>query len=526
MQLGRFRGRVGATGALVAALAVASALVAPGSGGSVAQRHHAAGGGSLTVLESAGYAGNWATLDPAVDNGGGANQSMMDAIFGGVFELGAHNRIIKDFASGYQLRDNNRTLVIHLRPGLRFSDGQPLDAAALAFNITRDLAAPCSCKPLWSASSVTASGPVTVVIHLKAPDGAVVDQFIDSPVNWPVSPKALKQEGAKRFGLKPVGAGPFEVVSDVPSNSLVLRRNPRYWQRGRPYLSELKFESVASDEAALEALRAGSAQVYEGMVTPSLLRAYKAAGFTATKQLETSVVDVQLNTLAPPFNNPLAREALYYATDTSAIDKKLELGSSPIVQSFAAPGGLFAFTKVPGYRTYDPAKARQLVKQLGGLTFNLAAIAGNPSLAEALQAEYRAAGMQVTLGQYDVATGIGLFISKKWQAFLQTAGSFDPAAGVGLNFRFGCGAPLSGVCSQKLDTLMTDALAVHNPTLRARLYQQASAYLSKQALAPFLFPLPMWDITAKGVSGPGLTRANPAVVLGSLVQWQNVTAKR
>ena len=75
--------------------------------------------------------------------------------------------------------------------------------------------------------------------------------------------------GEKAFALKPVGAGPFTVVSDTPGSQLVLKRNPHYWEQGKPYLDNLTFKPVAADEPAYEAMLANSGQAYEGMSTPS-----------------------------------------------------------------------------------------------------------------------------------------------------------------------------------------------------------------------------------------------------------------
>src|SRR5690606_4853181 len=106
-----------------------------------------------TVLLAAEFAGAWPTgLDPATNTTAGANTSLMNAIFGGLFQLtadedGTNPRITGVLASGYEIADDGRTIVVRLREGLRFSDGTPLDADAVRFNVERALRSPCVCAP-------------------------------------------------------------------------------------------------------------------------------------------------------------------------------------------------------------------------------------------------------------------------------------------------------------------------------------------------------------------------------------------
>ena len=328
--------------------------------------------------------------------------------------------------------------------------------------------------------------------------------------------------GEQAFKIKPVGAGPFTVVSDTLSNTLVLKKNPNYWQTGRPYLDNLTFKATADDEAALEALQSGGAQAYDGMATPSLVSTYKSH-FTTTEQPATSPYDIQLNTAAPPFNNIKARQAIYYATDAALIDQKLFGNQFQVVQGFTAPGGLFYYPNVPGYPTYDLNKAKSLVKEIpGGLTVNFFTLASpvNQNFMEALQQLWKQAGINTSIHLYSLAGLIQQFVSKKWQAALQTAGAWDPAAGVGLGFRF-----LSAVAVQRRarpEARRTDPRrpGAVDPTARDKVYQQAAQYIAKNADGPFLFPLASWNVAVHGVQGPGLTTVIPSVVVNTPPLWQ------
>jgi peptide/nickel transport system substrate-binding protein len=515
-----------------AALLLALTAAACGGGGSSSSSTNAAAstgpkaGGSLTVFEWSGYSGDWpAGLDPATNINGAATQSQMNAIYGSLFELGPNGMIIPDLATGYSFSNGGKTITLDIRQGVKFTDGTPFNAAAVAWNINRDLKSTCTCKPTWPAKSVTAPSPSTVVVNLALPDGAFIAQIFDSTADWIASPTAVQKMGEKAFAVKPVGAGPFEVVSDTLSSELVLKKNPAYWQSGRPYLDGLTFKTVGGDEAAYEAMLAGEGQVYEGMSTPSLIKA-AAAHFNVKNESPSTVYDLQLNTMTPPFNNPKARQAIYAATNIQPILSHIFANAYPIAEGFTGPGGICNEPTVPGYQGYDPTLAKSLVQQSGlnKVTIKLGTIQ-NPvaqETTEALQTEWAAVGIHATIADYPLATLIAQFVSGKWQSMVQTAGAWDPAAGVGVGFRFESASPFSGVHDPKLNNMLNQAQAATSLSQRCTLYNQAAAYIASNYYGPFYFAYAPANVAVKNVVGPGITEALPTVVVQPAILWEDV----
>ena len=293
--------------------------------------------------------------------------------YGELFELDSEGVITSDLATGYSISTDAKTITLNIRPGVTFTDGTPFNVAAVVGNIDRDLKSACTCKPTWPVTSVTAAGTDTVVIKLSAPDGAFIDEIFDSTADWIASPTAVQKMGEKAFAVSPVRHGPFVVVSDTLSSALVLKRNPGYWQKGRPYLATLTFKSVASGRRGPARPRGG----YVDMSTPSLLQqAAKSSSLEVENQLSTSPYDLQLNTLTAPFNNPKARQAIYAATNFAPILQHVFDNMYPSVQGFTGPGGICYDPSVTGYQGYDPTLAKTLVQQsgLGNVTINLGTI--------------------------------------------------------------------------------------------------------------------------------------------------------
>jgi peptide/nickel transport system substrate-binding protein len=293
----------------------------------------------------------WPGLDPATNPQDTADASMMNAIYGQLFEAGPHGEVVPREATGYKFLDGGLTVEILLRPGQTFQDGTPFTATAVADSIRRDLipSNACLCLPNFKdVTSVTAADPTTVVMHLSVPFYPIIEAFILAAPNWTVSPTALQREGETGFAQRPIGAGSFEVVTNIPSTKLVLRRFSGYWQRPRPYLDNLTFLSTGSDQSDYSALVTGEAQIAELVTTTQVVKkALTTPGLTVHVLPPVSYEFVALNEKTAPFNNILAREAVMYATNSKAIVKALYQNLYTPVEAPTASGDLFYEPKIP-----------------------------------------------------------------------------------------------------------------------------------------------------------------------------------
>ena len=539
--------------ALVATAAACSSSSSSGTasptGSALSTQGAVKSGGSITVLESAGYSGAWSNLDPAQDKEGAALQDFNSAIYGQLFELGAGGAVVGDLATGYTFSPDAKTVTITIRQGVKFTDGTPFNAQAVLYNWQRDLGtvgitnglapnwliaktpAPKSAPPGTLtppvAGAIQATGPYTLVVHQIAPNGAFINQLFDSIANWIASPTALQTEGAS-FGQHPVGAGPFTVVTNTPNSELIVKKNPNYWQAGHPYLDQITFKTVGSDEAAYEALLANQGQVYENMSTTQLITE-SAAHFQVENNLGTSPYDLQLNTAVPPFNNPKARQAIYAATNFQPILQHLFGGRYPIVQGFTGPGGICYQQYVQGYQGYDPTLAKTLIQQTGldKTTIQLGTIALSTAQEsmQALATEWQSLGLKVKQSSWPLAGLIQAFVAnggKNWQSMVQTAGAYDPAAAIGVDFRFNSMSPFSGVHDKHLDSLLLSAQGSTDLQVRCGFYDQAAAYIAKNYYGPFYFAFSPANITVHGVYGPGLTTPLASVAVVPTVPWEDV----
>jgi peptide/nickel transport system substrate-binding protein len=502
-------------------------------------------GGSITVLEGQGYSGDWPYgLDPATNLDAPANQDYMEAIYGQLFELGPGGRIVPDLATGYTMSPDAKTVTITLRQGVKFSDGTPFNAQAVLWNWNREMG-PVSVKEgielRWEIArtkpndptsppapgALKAIGPYTVQISQNQPNAAFINQLFDSIATWIVSPTAVQKEGGRKFAQYPVGAGPFTVTSDTYSSQLVVKKNPLYWDTGKPYLDQITFKTVGGDEAAYEAMVAGQGQVYPDMSTTALLN-QSAQRLQVLNQLGTSPYDLQLNTAVPPFNNIKARQAIYAATNFAPILSKVFGNRYPVAEGFTGPGGICYEQNVPGYQGYDPTLAKQLVQQsgLGKVTINLGTLDSPVAVetTEALRTEWAQVGIHATIQSYNLNGLVQAFMKsqgKWWQSMIQTAGSFDPAASVGVDFRFLSTGLASGVHDPNLDKLLIAAQSTPVQATRCKFYNQAAAFIAKMYYGPFYFSFAPANVSVKGIGGPGLTVPLSAVAVTPTIPWED-----
>jgi peptide/nickel transport system substrate-binding protein len=512
-------------GACAAAISLVVALLLTACAGSSPSASTSSGSSqSLSVIE---VGQTWPTLDPPVDSVSGFDVNYLDAIYGQLFEQAPDLKIVPDLATGYTTSANGLTVTIGIRSGVKFQDGTPFNAQAVADNLERSMDPKVACiclANLTSIKSVTAPSPTKVVITLKKPDVTLIQSFIGEAPNWVPSPTALQKEGESAFGQNPVGAGPFEVVSNAASSKLVLKRYPGYWESGDPKLQNLTFQTVPNDQAAYAALESGTAQMVMGVTTSSIIEQAKSQ-FQETSVPGTQAYMVTFNTTKAPFNNPLAREAIAYATDAAQIQQIAASGTGVLTQSPTGPGGLYYAPTVSGTRDYDLAKAEALVKQLGGLTVNL--FYGNNSTVflnggQALGRQWEEAGIKVTLDPTLPANTVTLQTTGNWQAAFTVAGGVDPDVGSGgLPTRFESGGKFSCCNDSTLDNLIEQTQVTSDTATRQQLFTQIFQLINQEEYGVMLFALPTTLLSSKSVTG---IQATPNLSAGKeLVNWEQIS---
>src|SRR5207245_3382193 len=150
-----------------------------------------------------------------------------------------------------------------LRPGVKFHDGEPLDAEAAKYSIERHITMPGSFrKPeLASIDRVEIVDPLTIKLVLKAPFSPLIAQLTDR-AGMMVSPKAAKEQGDK-FGLHPVCAGPYKFVERVQQDRIVFEKFADDWNKDNIFIDRVVFLPIVDATVRLANLKSGALDLIE-----------------------------------------------------------------------------------------------------------------------------------------------------------------------------------------------------------------------------------------------------------------------
>lgn len=382
---GTRRARRSAVVGILAAVSTASGLIGQGTlpASAASGPPH---GGTVTM----DLLGVPATLDPASEGISQYTYSpAMGAIYGpGVAYITPAGKVVMGFAKSMTPSKNFKTWTITLHPGLKFSDGTPFNAASIAYNITRD--ADPTLGSQFQAEAATLKTKVvnatTLKISLQSPDSQFNSDFA-ADFGAVGSPTAEKSEGAN-FATKPVGPGPFVLQKTVLNTSQSFTPNKYFsiYKKGQPYLSGITLQSLPSYTQQVSALQTGSAQLAWSS-NGQVFEQFKKAGVHVQEFPLEGVFFLSFQNQAAPFNNVLAREAIYYALDRTGVSASWAPGIP--VSSTLFPKSSPLYSSKVTWPAKNSAKAQQLLNKLAAqghpLDFTFMLPQGYPTLGPYVQ---------------------------------------------------------------------------------------------------------------------------------------------
>lgn len=224
--------------------------------------------------------------------------------------------------------EDGMTWVLTMREGVTFTDGTPLDAEAVLFNLERHVApdSTSGAKSLFSdLAGMEVTGEYELTITLNAPSGSFpLALSASSPASLIGSPAALADPDA--FNENPVGAGPFVFESWTRDSELNLVRNDDYWEEGKPYLDAVTFRVLPDPQGRTDALMSGDIHTTQLSGT-----GWAAAEANGSIEIVLSPGGGQAlipNATREPGSDERVREAIGLATDASVTNTIVFPGST------------------------------------------------------------------------------------------------------------------------------------------------------------------------------------------------------
>jgi ABC-type transport system substrate-binding protein len=272
--------------------------------------------------------------------------------------VGPDGSVQPQLAEGMTHNDDFTEWQIRLRPGVRFHDGTPFDAAAVKANLDASKAGVGGIA-LRAIDTVTVTDPSTVTVTMKSP-WATFPSTLAGQQGYMAAPASLE---AKTASTKPVGTGPFEFVDWMPDRRLVVARNDDYWVEGVPYLDEIEFQPIRDPLTRKTALVTDALDIIYISSPEDVRDLQDSNDYTVVTDSLADETFAVLNSGQPPFDELATRQALAQATDKQRVVDVLGAGIVETADSPFSPNEPWytADTREVGL---DPDAARATVARL------------------------------------------------------------------------------------------------------------------------------------------------------------------
>jgi peptide/nickel transport system substrate-binding protein len=331
------------------------------SGGSNGQ---GIGGGNKTLH----LALNTAPTSFKIGQWAGGEQYLATAVYDTILTLAASNdRIEPGIAKSWEYNSDRTQLTLHIREGMKFSDGTSLDAAAVVASLEALRTGSASSSYLSSVAAVQASDPTTVLVTLSRPDGALLFNLCTA-TGAVGSPRVLTADSSN---LEPVGSGPYVLDKGATKvgDLYVLVRNKDHWNAAAYPFERVEAKLLEDTSAQQNAFRAGQIDVLGAGVSKETLPQYPTSQFSNGRTPAGNIAALWLvdreGKIIPALADQRVRQAINMAFDRTSIVKNLAKSDDGVTNQIFSPAS-DAFDEALLDKTpHDVAAARDLMAEAG-----------------------------------------------------------------------------------------------------------------------------------------------------------------
>jgi peptide/nickel transport system substrate-binding protein len=428
-----------------------------------------------------------------------------------LFDIGPELEIVPQLATGWEWTDDNKALIVRVRPGVKFQDGEPLDAAAVKFSIERHLTMPGSNRKaeISAVASIEVIDDQTVKLALSTPFAPLLAQLTDR-AGMVVSPKAAQAAG-ENFGTHPVCAGPFKFVERVAQDRIVVERFADYWDRDKIRLDRIVYLPIPDSTVRLANLQSGGLDMIERTAASDLdgVRKDRRLRLAAITGLGYGNIVINLangeRSKTPLGQDARVRQALELSIDRVALNQVVFSGEYQPGNQWVAPDNPYYVKELP-IPVRDVAKAKALLAAAGAPNPVVEMMAiNNPEAlqtAQVIQAMTSESGFDVRIKATEFASALQLAVKGDFEATLGAgwSGRTDPDGNI-YNF-VSCKAPpalnASHYCNSDVDRQLDAARTAATPDERLAYYRKVAEHTLKDLPIIYLYHQKwLWAFTNK-----------------------------
>ena len=423
-----------------------------------------------------------------------------------LFDIGLELEIVPQLASAWEWTDDKKGLVLNLRRGVKFHDGEPFDAAAVKFSVERHLTTPGSTRKsdISAISGVEIIDDHTAKVVLSAPFAPLLAQLAGSAGTM-ISPKAARVAG-DNFGSRPVCAGPFKFVERVAQDRIVVERFADYWDKDKIGLDRIVYLPIPDSTVRLANLQSGGLDMIERVAATDL---------PAVRNELATVIGLGYNGITINLangeraKNPLGqdarvRQALELAIDRAALNEVVFNGEFEPGNQWVAPANPYYLKELP-IPPRDVAKAKALLAAANAPKPQVAFMVPNNSealqVAQVVQAMAGDAGFDLRIQATEFASSLELATKGDFETYLiGWSGRADPDGNL-YNF-VACKAPPAlntpHYCNEDVDRELDAARAAGPRADRLVHYRKVAEHTLQDRPIIYLYhPKLLWALSTK-----------------------------
>jgi peptide/nickel transport system substrate-binding protein len=441
-------------------------------------------------------------LDPA-RGGSFVGRVVFASVCDKLIDIDAQNNFVPQLATSWTWSADNRALTLTLREGVKFHDGEALDADAVKANLERYRSAPESLRKgeLKPVSSVGVIDPRTIRLHLAQPYAPLVAVLADR-AGMMISPKALGRDVTADLPC----AGPFRLTERVAQDRIVVDRFPVYWNADAIKLDRIVFQPIPDTTVRLVNLQAGQLDMVERLGPTDVAAVQKNPKLKLISQTALAYYTLGINLAADtPLKDPRVREALEAAIDRNVINQVVMDGQFIPSNQFEAPGTRYWDPDHP-VPPRDVAKAKTLLKQAGVGHAGFSLMVGNSpveaQVGQVIQSMAGEAGFDIRLRAVEANALIAAGKAQDYDAMVAIwSGRPDPDGNVAIWLACDGFLNWGNYCNPKFDDLLARARGVTDVAQRQALYRQVvDVYLADRPHIVLYHAKWLWALSDK-VSG-------------------------
>lgn len=421
------------------------------------------------------------------------------------------------------------TVTIPVRTGIVFADGTPFDAQAVQTSLQRHFTLKTSQRTseMGPIQSIEAPDASHVVIQYKRPFAPITAALADR-AGMIMSPVALQREG-DNFGDNPVCVGPFKFVKRVPQTSIVVTRDPQYYDAKNVHLDTITYQIMADANIRAANLRSGdiqaadtiSPQDVDALAKDPDLKVLQSGslgyqGFTVNIGNVDGVGKPTKQIDSPIAKDPRIRLALSLSVDRQTLvdtvfNNWFEPACSPV-----APQTPYASAASNACPAFDPQKSRQLLAEAGvpipyPVEMQVSNTQDQLRYVQALQASVAEGGFDLKIVPVEYSTLLDVQKRGTFETlFLGWSGRIDPDGNMSRFLSTGSAGNYGGFSSSTLDDLLSRAGRVTDPAQRAEFYGQATQVIQQEN--PIIYTYRLRNLTVHSTRVTGIEVYSDGVV--------------